>query len=163
MRKEKVHRAPLAIQLEVEFLDRLNEPVREGKAKSVSEIIRSALHGFDFSNVVVMHPAQLQISVRLPDDVRRTLRRVAKAKHTSIGHLVRAAVESHLPKVEASSAGQLEIEIPGGNGHGRPFSVKGRSTARKSKASGDATKASSSKSPGKKSSRVRGMTKKRKG
>jgi len=111
MSTDKAHRAPLAIQLEVEFLDRLSEPVRDGKATSVSEIIRDALENFDFSNVLVMHPAQLQISVRLPDDIRRTLRKVARAKHTSVGHLVRAAVEAHLPRLEAQAAGQLEIPI----------------------------------------------------
>jgi Arc/MetJ-type ribon-helix-helix transcriptional regulator len=111
MLTDKTHRAPLAIQLEVEFLDRLSEPVRDGKAKSVSGIIRDALERFDFSNVLVMHPAQLQISVRLPAEIRRTLRKVARAKHTSIGHLVRAAVEAYLPQLEAQAAGQLEMPI----------------------------------------------------
>lgn len=109
MPSPRIKRAPLAIQLEVEFLDRLSEPVRSGQARSVSEIIRDAVERFDFSNVVVMHPAQLQISVRLSEDVRRTLRRVARTKHTSIGHLVRAAVEAHLARLEAETPGQLAI------------------------------------------------------
>lgn len=87
--------------LEVEFLDRLSEPVREGLAKSVSVIIRDALARFDFANVVVMHPAQVQISVRLPAEIRRNLRKVSRSKHTSIGQLVRAAVEAYLPQLEA--------------------------------------------------------------
>ena len=45
---------PFPIQLEVEFLDRLSEPVRDNKAKSVSEIIRHALERFDFEDAVVM-------------------------------------------------------------------------------------------------------------
>ncbi|HVU17303.1 MAG TPA: ribbon-helix-helix protein, CopG family [Candidatus Didemnitutus sp.] len=164
MRKEKIHRAPLAIQLEVEFLDRLNEPVRDGKARSVSEIIRNALENFDFSNVVVMHPAQLQISVRLPDDVRRTLRRVAKAKHTSIGHLVRAAVESHLPKVEAQTRGQLEMEIAAQNGNGHATPGKGRSTAsRRGKTAHGTAKSRTSKGAKKSAGRRGAMTRKRKG
>jgi len=92
---------PFPILLEVEFLDRLSEPVRDGKAKSVSEIIRTALERYDFTNVVVMHPAQVQISVRLPGDIRRNLRKVSRAKHASVGHLVRAAVEAYLPELEA--------------------------------------------------------------
>jgi Arc/MetJ-type ribon-helix-helix transcriptional regulator len=111
MPTDHTKRAPLAIQLEVEFLDRLSEPVRDGKAKSVSGIIREAVERFDFSNVLVMHPAQLQISVRLPEAIRRTLRKVARAKHTSIGHLVRAAVEAYLPRLEAQATGQLEMPI----------------------------------------------------
>jgi len=103
--------APLAFQLEVEFLDRLSEPVRDGKAKSVSHLIREALENFDFAHVLVVHPAQLQISVRLPAGLRQTLRRTARARHTSIGQLVRAAVEAHLPRFEAQAAGQLEMPI----------------------------------------------------
>lgn len=92
---------PFPIQMEVEFLDRLSEPVREGKAKSVSNIIRTALERYDFSDVVVMHPAQLLVSVRLPTEIRRQLKKTARSKHTSVGHLVRAAVEAYLPEVEA--------------------------------------------------------------
>ena len=92
---------PFPILLEIEFLDRLSEPVRDGKAKSVSDIIRSALERYDFANVVVMHPAQVQISVRLPAEIRRNLKKVSRAKHASVGHLVRAAVEAYLPELEA--------------------------------------------------------------
>lgn len=97
-------RQPLTIQLEVEFLDRLSEPVREGKVASVSDLIRAAVERFNFEQVLVAHASHLPISVRLADEVRRTLKRVAKAKHTSIGHLVRAAVEAYLPEVEAQPA-----------------------------------------------------------
>jgi Arc/MetJ-type ribon-helix-helix transcriptional regulator len=92
---------PFPVMVDVEFLDRLSEPVREGLAKSVSVIIRDALARFDFANVVVMHPAQVQISVRLPGEIRRNLRKVSRSKHTSIGQLVRAAVEAYLPQLEA--------------------------------------------------------------
>jgi len=103
---------PFAMQLEVEFLDRLSEPVREGKARSVSEIIRTALERFNLENVVVVRPPQLTISVRLPAEVRRDLRRVAREKHTSVGQLVRSAVEAFLPQLESAVAGQLEMEMP---------------------------------------------------
>jgi Arc/MetJ-type ribon-helix-helix transcriptional regulator len=100
---------PFPIQMEVEFFDRLSEPVREGRAKSVSELIRTALERYDFANVVVMHPAQLQISVRLPAEIRRNLRQISRAKHTSVGQLVRAAVEAYLPQLESGAVNQLEI------------------------------------------------------
>ena len=102
---------PLAIQLEVEFLDRLSEPVRDRKAKSVSAIIRSALERYDFTNLVVVRAAQVLVSVRLPVEIRRSLKKTARAKHTSVGQLVRAAVEAYLPRLEAESAGQLEMPI----------------------------------------------------
>lgn len=100
---------PFPIQMEVEFLDRLSEPVREGRARSVSEIIRSALERYDFSNLVVMHPAQLSISVRLAPDIRRNLRQISRAKHTSVGQLVRAAVEAYLPQLESGAVDQLQL------------------------------------------------------
>ena len=93
---------PFPVLLEVEFLDRLSEPVREGRAKSVSGIIRTALEQYDFSNVVVVRSSQLQISVRLPVEIRKNLKRVSRSKHTSIGQLVRAAVEAYLPLLEAA-------------------------------------------------------------
>lgn len=103
--------APFAITLELEFLDRLNEPVRLGKAPSVSAVIRAALARYDFAHVVVLHPAQLQISVRLPARIRQQLKKTARTKHTTVGQLVRAAVEAYLPQLEAEVAGQMEIPI----------------------------------------------------
>lgn len=100
---------PFPIQLEVEFLDRISEPVRDGKAGSVSQIIRTALERYDFANVIVLKPAQLQISVRLPAGIRQNLRRIARTKHTSVGQLVRAAVEAYLPQLESGAVNQLEI------------------------------------------------------
>jgi len=102
---------PFPIQLEVELLDRLSEPVREGRAKSVSAIIRTALERFDFANVVVVRPAQLLISVRLPTEIRRNLKQISRTKHTSIGQLVRAAVEAYLPQLETGAVDQLEMPI----------------------------------------------------
>ncbi|HWA27460.1 MAG TPA: hypothetical protein VG734_17525 [Lacunisphaera sp.] len=102
---------PFPLQLEVELLDRLSEPVREGRAKSVSAIIRTALERFDFANIVVVRPAQLLISVRLPATIRRNLKQISRSKHTSIGQLVRAAVESYLPQLESGATDQLEMPI----------------------------------------------------
>ncbi|MBL9216194.1 MAG: hypothetical protein JNG83_12015 [Opitutaceae bacterium] len=95
---------PFPILMELEFLDRLSEPVREGRARSVSALIRDALERYDFANVVVVHPAQLQISVRLPTELRRQLKKVSRSKHTSVGQLVRAAVEAYLPTLEAPAS-----------------------------------------------------------
>ena len=102
---------PFPLQLEVELLDRLSEPVREGRALSVSAIIRTALERFDFANVVVVRPAQLTISVRLTAEIRRNLKQISRAKHTSVGQLVRAAVEAYLPQLETGAVNQLEMPI----------------------------------------------------
>jgi len=104
---------PFPIQLEVEFLDRLSEPVRDGRVPSVSALIRDALAAFDFDNIVVMRPPQLLISVRLPAEMRRKLKAISREKHTSVGQLVRTAVEAYLPTLErGGTAGQAEMPIP---------------------------------------------------
>lgn len=103
--------SPFPVQVEVEFLDRLSEPVRDGKAKSVSGLIRAALERFNLANLVVVRPAQLTISVRLPPELRRALRQTARSKGTSVGQLVRAAVEAYLPILESQTAGQMEMPI----------------------------------------------------
>jgi Arc/MetJ-type ribon-helix-helix transcriptional regulator len=133
---------PFPIQMEVEFLDRLSEPVRDGKARSVSDLIRTALGRYDFSDVLVMHPAQLTISVRLPTELRRQLKKTARAKHTSVGHLVRAAVEAYLPELENQAAGQLEMAMPAPEplAPGASASAPRRSKPRKHKAKKRAAK-----------------------
>ena len=75
----------------------------------MSDIIRTALEKYDFANVIVLKPSQLQISVRLPATIRQNLRRIARTKHTSVGQLVRAAVEAYLPQLESGAVDQLEI------------------------------------------------------
>ena len=93
---------PFAFVLEVEFLDRLGEVVRSHQAKSVSALIRTALEQYDFADVMFVRPAQVQVAVRLPLEIRRNLKKVARTKHTSVGQLVRAAVEAYLPQLEAA-------------------------------------------------------------
>lgn len=103
---------PLAIAMDVEFVDRLADPVRAGKARNVSAIIRAALERYDFSDVMFLKPAQVSISVRLPGELRRTLKKVARSKRTSVGQLVRAAVEAYLPLLEADEGrglGRVEV------------------------------------------------------
>ncbi len=103
---------PFAIQLEVEFLDRLSEPVREGRVKSVSDLIRAALARYDFANVMVLRSPQLLISVRLPTEIRQELRKISRAKQASIGQLVRLAVEAYLPQLEVDSGTESGMSIP---------------------------------------------------
>lgn len=103
---------PFVIHLEVEFLDRLSEPVREGRARSVSDLIRTALEHYDFENLIVIRPAQVPISVRLAAEMRERLQQLSRTKHTSIGQLVRTAVETHLRRLESGEPYEPEMPIP---------------------------------------------------
>lgn len=122
---------PFPIQMEVEFFDRLSEPVREGRAKSISAIVRKALEEYDFANVVVMRPAQLMISVRLPVDIRRNLKQMARTKNASIGQLVRAAIEAYLPQIETGEGDQLVMPITPLPVRAESLLAPGRKTLRK--------------------------------
>lgn len=87
---------PFPMLLDVAFRARLDEAVRAGRAASVSALIRTALEGFDPAAVVPSRPAQVALSVRLGAETREMLRAAARTQGTSIGQLVRAAVEAHL-------------------------------------------------------------------
>lgn len=160
---------PLAFQLEVEFLDRLTEPVRDKKAKSVSDIIRTALERYDFTHMVVVRAAHVLVSVRLPVEIRRTLKKTARAKHTSVGQLVRTAVEAYLPQLETETAGQLEMPIveppvvqPDASPAAKPAAKSRRRPAPKRPAKVAAPKSKPAR-PAKAKPAARLMTKKRKG
>lgn len=118
--------APFPLTLDLEFVDRLAEPVRLGKAESISAIIRAALARFDLTQVLVVRPAQIQISVRLPARIRQDLRRTARSKHTTVTQLVRAAVEAYLPRLEEETAGQLQMPIPVEPAAAPPAKVRAR-------------------------------------
>jgi hypothetical protein len=148
--------APFPLTLDLEFVDRLAEPVRLGKAESVSAIIRAALARFDLAQVLVVRPAQIQISVRLPARIRQDLRKAARSKHTTVTQLVRAAVESYLPHLEEESAGQLQMPIPVEPTAAPPPKVHARPAKARSRSRKPAPKRTRSRPR-------RGMTKKRKG
>lgn len=105
------HNPPFAISLDTDLLDRLGEIVRTGKARSVSALIRDALEPFDFDEYKVIRPEQKLISVRLPVEVRDSLKHAAETKQTSVGHLVRTAIESFLIHLDHESPDQLQIPL----------------------------------------------------
>jgi Arc/MetJ-type ribon-helix-helix transcriptional regulator len=105
---------PFPILLEVAFRARLEEFVRAGRARSVSALIRAALEGFDPATVAPERPAQVAISVRLGAETREMLRAAAQSRGTSIGHLVRAAVEAHLGAADDAAPPPAPVVKPSG-------------------------------------------------
>ncbi len=94
MVKKKVTTAPLTFDLG----KRLQKKVELYQAKSglrfKSEIIRQAVSQYDFNQFENQKQDHAQVSVRLPEDLKAKLIRVAKSKKISVGRLIRAAVES---------------------------------------------------------------------
>jgi predicted transcriptional regulator len=63
-------------------------------------VIRVALEQFNYAAYQVARVEQRQISVRLPDVLKKNLQRQARLKRTSAGELLRAAID-HLPAAGA--------------------------------------------------------------
>lgn len=71
------------------------EALRDGLGlTSTSEVVRQAISKFNFDRFKFDAPSHRQISVRLPSDQRSLLKKTAKAKHASVGELLRVAIEA---------------------------------------------------------------------
>jgi len=88
---------PLTFDLPEVLLEKIVKAQEQCKAKSMSDLIRHALIHFNFETYIPEKQEHKQISVRLPDDVRKQLQQVSKKKKVSIGELLRAALDS-MPK-----------------------------------------------------------------
>lgn len=86
--------SPLAFDLPLSLVDKI-AAIRKGRnLKSASEVVRLALDEFDLDRCEPGHEPQRQISVRISAQQRATLHRFAKSKDSSVGELIRLALES---------------------------------------------------------------------
>ncbi len=86
--------APMTLDLTLPQVEKI-EAVRRARAmRSASEVVRQAIAEFDINSYAARRPRYRQISVRLAPELREKLRRQAEKKHTSIGDLLREAIES---------------------------------------------------------------------
>ena len=88
--------APLTFDLPLSLIAKIEACRRARALKTASEVVRLALDGCDFETYKPDHDPHRQISVRISARQRATLRRYARAKHASVGELLRLALE-HLP------------------------------------------------------------------
>jgi Arc/MetJ-type ribon-helix-helix transcriptional regulator len=86
--------APLTFDLPESLIARI-ETCRKGHGfASASEVVRTAIAGYDFESSAPSRDPHRQISVRISADQRATLRRYAKKKNASVGELLRLALEA---------------------------------------------------------------------
>jgi Arc/MetJ-type ribon-helix-helix transcriptional regulator len=86
--------APLTFDLPESLIERI-ETVRRGHGfKTASEVVRTAIAGYDFDRAEPSRDPHRQISVRITPDQRATLKRYARQKDASVGELLRLALES---------------------------------------------------------------------
>jgi len=102
-KKSRKASAPLTFDLPVSLIAKI-ESCRRGHAfKTASEVVRLALGSFDFETCEPARDPHKQISVRVTDDQRATLKRYSRQKDASVGELLRAALEA-LPVKPAKAA-----------------------------------------------------------
>jgi Arc/MetJ-type ribon-helix-helix transcriptional regulator len=93
-KKSRKPSAPLTFDLPESLIARI-ETVRKGHGFSTaSEVVRTAISGFDFESCAPNRDPHRQISVRITADQRATLRRFSRSKDASVGELLRLALEA---------------------------------------------------------------------
>lgn len=86
--------APLTFDLPQGLMAKI-QAIRKGRGlKTASEVVRLAIAQFDFASCRPDHEPHQQISVRISGPQRAMLRRQAKSKDTSVGELLRFALET---------------------------------------------------------------------
>lgn len=86
--------APLTFDLPLALIAKI-KTLRNGHGlKSASEVVRLAMDKFDFERCTPNSVPHRQISVRITTDQRAMLKRYAKKKDTSVGELLRLALEN---------------------------------------------------------------------
>ena len=86
--------APLTFDLPESLIARI-ETCRKGHGfASASEVVRTAIAGYDFESSAPSRDPHRQISVRITADQRAILKRYSKKKNASVGELLRLALEA---------------------------------------------------------------------
>lgn len=86
--------APLTFDLPESLIARI-ETCRKGHGfATASEVVRTAIAGYDFESSAPARDPHRQISVRITADQRAILKRYSKKKNASVGELLRLALEA---------------------------------------------------------------------
>lgn len=86
--------SPLTFDLPLSLLAKLESQRKRLGLTSTSEVVRHAISEFDLTKFVASSEERRQISVRLDAGAKASLVKTAKRQKSSIGEIVRAAVES---------------------------------------------------------------------
>lgn len=86
--------APLTFDLPVSLIARIEACRRGHGFSTASEVVRTAIGGFDFAGCKPVRDPHRQISVRVTGEQRAMLKRFARQKDASVGELLRLALEA---------------------------------------------------------------------
>lgn len=91
--RNKKSSAPLTFDLPLALIGKIKSLRNGDDMKTASEVVRLAMERFDFDKCQPSTVPHRQISVRITSDQRAMLKRYAKKKDTSVGELLRLALE----------------------------------------------------------------------
>ena len=95
--KPSARSVPLTVDVAESLLGKME--ARRKAAGSISEVVRTAIEGFDFAALPDQAAQkQQQISVRLPAATKAMLVKMARKKGMGVGNLVRLALEASMEK-----------------------------------------------------------------
>lgn len=86
--------APLTFDVSPTLMAKVDSVRRGHGLGSASEVVRMALEGFDFENCASGDTSHRQISVRVSSEHRANLKKYARKKNSSVGELIRYALEA---------------------------------------------------------------------
>mgnify|MGYP000854036090 CR=1 FL=1 len=92
--KSRKASAPLTFDLPVSLIAKIETCRRGHGFKTASEVVRTAIGGFDFEGCQPERDPHRQISVRIAPEQRAMLKRYARMKKASVGELLRLALEA---------------------------------------------------------------------
>lgn len=104
MAKNSTNNTPLTFDLPHSLIAKIESCRRALALRSISEVVREALAGFDFNGFSAPQKDHRQISVRLPPAMKDKLARYSRKKKVSVGELLRVAIH-HLQVRPAKKAG----------------------------------------------------------
>ncbi len=86
--------APLTFDLPESLIARIETCRRGHGFKTASEVVRTAIAGYDFETCQPDRDPHRQISVRITPSQRAMLKRYSRQKDASVGELLRFALEA---------------------------------------------------------------------
>ncbi len=86
--------APLTFDLPESLIARIETCRKTHGYSTASEVVRTAITGFNFESCEPDRDPHRQISVRITNDQRAALKRASRKKNASVGELLRLAIEA---------------------------------------------------------------------
>lgn len=124
-RKSAIIASPLSFEIEETLYQQLLALQKKSKGVPVSFLVEYALKNHDVSKVMPRRGVRRQLSVRLPDSMRKQLEKNSRAKKVSMALLIRDALEALVQTPPAGDAlTQAKETMPPSKKSAKKASVK---------------------------------------